>query len=117
MTTRADLLAVQWRTTLRFNRWQRTLREEALTAYRQRVALSGQFDQMAYVLLRADLDRIYGNAYTRWPGDMQAPLGVVIRGGMQFAKAVPVQRAVADVKRRLPRAIVRVIGREVSGAR
>jgi hypothetical protein len=93
------------------NRWRRDLCDEVLAAFTRQTAARGRFDELAYVLVRRDIDRIYRDAYARRPGDVDAPLGRMVQDETRSARALAWLRAMQSVARLLPRAVVQAIRR------
>jgi hypothetical protein len=107
--SRNDLDALTRRQDRRMNRWRRDLRDEVLAAFTRQTAARGRFDVLAYVLVRRDIDRIYRDAYARWPGDVDAPLGRIVQDDARSARALAWLREMQSVVRLLPRGVVRAI--------
>ncbi len=114
MTERDAFQATERRVERALNRWRCDLRDQVLTAYAQRTAGREKVDTLAYALLRRDIDRIYLEAYVRWPGDVNAPLARLIRGQTRRTWRERFVDQWRDVRRRLPADLRRAIEAEAA---
>lgn len=116
MTPRADFLAVLLRNQRRMDSERRAFAERVSDVVAVHIKDRETFDVLAYTMISRDLEPIFREWYGIAPNDTRARYLKLIQRECRKAKAVPIQRAVADVRRRLERypEVLRAIRSEVA---
>jgi hypothetical protein len=114
MTTRADFLAVLLRQQLRMDTERRAFAGQVSEIVRRNIAGRETFDMLAYMMISREIESVFDRWYGIAPNDPRARFLTLIVDESRRAKAVPIQRAVEDIKRRLPVPIWRAMQREAT---
>src|SRR5437868_13243690 len=114
MTHRADFLAVLLRHQRRVDAERRAFAQRVSEVVRRTIAGRETFDWLAYQRISLELEPIYNEWYGQWPNDRRARWYRLIVDECRRAKVVPIQRAVEDIRQRLPAPIWRAIEREAA---